>query len=243
MSEQYIWDYLSKKIDNPYGVAAIMGNLFAESSLNPLCKTGGNDEVIRTINGETYTTLVNDGVITPYDFSHDGVAYGLAQWRYWSRKEQLFLFARESKQDIGNLDIHLAFLLKEMPSYTTVCKLVTTGTDIREISDSIMERYEKPGNVSDKAKEKRALFAKTYYNTYALKDIPSKGPMVVTTADRVNIRAGNGKNYPIVTQISKRGTAFPLIAEASNGWYAVDISAKKIRSVGWISADYSKKEV
>ena len=34
-AEKTIWDYLIGKINNPYGVAALMGNLYAESALRP----------------------------------------------------------------------------------------------------------------------------------------------------------------------------------------------------------------
>ena len=42
MNEKAIWDYLLKATGNGSGTAAIMGNLMAESSLNPICATGKN---------------------------------------------------------------------------------------------------------------------------------------------------------------------------------------------------------
>ena len=39
MKEQEIWDTLIEEIKNPYGVAGLMGNLMAESSMNPACTT------------------------------------------------------------------------------------------------------------------------------------------------------------------------------------------------------------
>ena len=35
-NEEIIWTYLNERLNNPYGTAALMGNLFAESSLNPI---------------------------------------------------------------------------------------------------------------------------------------------------------------------------------------------------------------
>ena len=35
-----IWDFLICLIPNPYGVAGLMGNLFAESSFNPINANG-----------------------------------------------------------------------------------------------------------------------------------------------------------------------------------------------------------
>lgn len=34
-NEQKIWNYLKSKLNNDYGVAGLMGNLYAESGLNP----------------------------------------------------------------------------------------------------------------------------------------------------------------------------------------------------------------
>lgn len=34
-NEEKIWNYLYDKLGNPYGVAGIMGNMYAESALNP----------------------------------------------------------------------------------------------------------------------------------------------------------------------------------------------------------------
>lgn len=34
-NEKIIWDYLKSQIKNDYGVAGVMGNLYAESVLNP----------------------------------------------------------------------------------------------------------------------------------------------------------------------------------------------------------------
>ena len=33
--EKNIWDYLIKEINNPYGVAGLMGNIYAESGMIP----------------------------------------------------------------------------------------------------------------------------------------------------------------------------------------------------------------
>jgi len=36
MNEKIIWDFLMSKINNAYGVSALMGNLYVESHLNPM---------------------------------------------------------------------------------------------------------------------------------------------------------------------------------------------------------------
>ena len=52
----------------------------------------------------------------------------------------------------------------------------------------------------------------------------------------VNIRAGNGENYPVLLK-AENGAGFPFVAASENGWNAVALSS----SVGWVSAKYSGK--
>ena len=50
----------------------------------------------------------------------------------------------------------------------------------------------------------------------------------------VNVRAGNGVNYPRITTVLS-GKTFDLVATAANGWNAVAVNGV----VGWISGKYS----
>lgn len=242
--EENIWKTLNAKINNPYGTAALMGNLFAESSLNPLCKTGGD----KSLAGWQYAQMVDDGTIDIHQFSHDGIAFGLAQWRYWSRKEQMYITWKDlhdagitKNVSIGNLDLQLMFLLNELPSYKTVWNTLQNATSIREASDIVLERYEKPAGTSEKVKKKRAEFGQTYYDRYALADIPTPEFFWVrTTENRVNVRRGNGKQYAVLTQIEKKGTTYPLVATSDNNWYAIDILISRAKFVGWISGEFAE---
>ena len=244
-NEKRIWDTLMGAIGNPYGVAGIMGNLMAESSLNPRCKTGGN----KMVDGEQYTNSVNQGYISGEVFAHDGVAYGLVQWCYWSRKERLYKFLqRESRYaDIGDLDFQLEYILDEMPTYKTVWNTILNATSVKEASDMVMLRYEQPGNTSDKAKEKRAQFGQEFFDKYA-KDTAPKGldilpdpalPRVRTIKSGVNIRFGNSKKYGVITQIAKAGTTFPYVTTIGD-WYAVEVVVNHKRYVGWVLRDFTE---
>ena len=55
--DKRIWNLLMEAIGNPYGVAGLMGNLMAESSMNPLCKTGGKGD-IRKLGNHLPTSLI-----------------------------------------------------------------------------------------------------------------------------------------------------------------------------------------
>ena len=99
MNEKVIWDFLIQKTNNPYGTAAIMGNLMAESSLNPLCTNGVKD-------GQQYAIDADHDLI---DFAHDGKAFGLVQWCSWSRKQALLDYAKHKGYSVGGIVTQLEY--------------------------------------------------------------------------------------------------------------------------------------
>jgi hypothetical protein len=235
--EKLIWDTLMRVIGNPYGVAGLMGNLFAESSLNPKCMTGKNKK--KYSSSDDYISKVDNKIVSCDEFIHDGIAFGIVQWCYWGRKENLYLWAEKYGPNIGDLNMQLAFMLDELPKYKTVWNIITTTKSIREASDIVMLRYEQPSDTSDKAKEKRAAFGQGYYDKFALQEVPT--PMkrwVETTAANVKLRAGNGKNFSQSGMAITKGSRYEWVATANNGWHA--ILAKSGKQVLWISGDFTK---
>ena len=202
MNEKVIWDYLLEKIGNKYGVAAVMGNLMAESSLNPRCVTGTSDK--------DYTERADTGVI---DFARDARAYGLVQWCYHTRKEGLLAYAKNTGRSVGHLQMQLEYLVKEMSeSYKTAWKTVQSTNSIRTASDIVMLQYEKPATTTEAAKQKRAKYGQQFYDQFS-------GEKRVVATDNVRIRAGNGKNYGQVSALRK-GQSLVWVATV-DGWHAV----------------------
>lgn len=232
MNEKYIWDYLIKRINNPYGVAAIMGNLMAESSLNPAKANTSN---------KNYVKDVKNGTI---DFIHDRVAFGLVQWCYWSRKEKFYNYVKEN-YGIGNIDnlyTQLEYMLYEMKNhYKTAYNAVINATDIRTASDVVMIKYEKPAGTDEKYKKRRADYGQKYYDMFAgseptpepspTPDPTPSGKKVVVATSKVNIRAGNSKSYDKIGSLPLGKELEYLKTE--NGWHAV---------VCWISGEFSAVE-
>ena len=107
MNELVIHDYLRAKGLNEYGVAGLMGNLFAESGLNPRNLQNSYEKSL-SMNDNAYVTAVDNGTYT--NFVYDKVGFGLAQWTYWSRKQNLLNFARAAGKSIGDLIMQLDFL-------------------------------------------------------------------------------------------------------------------------------------
>jgi hypothetical protein len=163
---KYVWNLLPQKGLNDFAVAGIMGNLASESSFRPHNLQGTFERKLG-MTDEEYTKAVDDGT---YDnFVKDSAGYGLAQWTYYTRKQALLDYAKAVNASIGNLDMQLEFLWKELQTYTTVMKQLREATTVAAASNAIMLGYEKPANQSESNQNARAANSQTYYDLYAPK--------------------------------------------------------------------------
>lgn len=166
-TEDKIWNYLKKKGLNDYGTAGLMGNLFAESGLKTTNLQNSCEKSVGMTDAE-YTKAVDTK--TYCNFVEDQAGYGLAQWTYWSRKKRLLEYAQKECKSIGDLEMQLGFLVKELrESYSPVMKSLKTATSVRQASDVVLLKYERPANTGKAVQEKRASYGEKYYCKYAKK--------------------------------------------------------------------------
>lgn len=164
--EKQIWDFLKAEGFNDFGVAGLMGNLFAESGLRP---NNMEDQYQSKIgyNDDSYTRAVDNGTYT--NFVTDAVGYGLAQWTYYTRKQNLLNFARQNNKSIGDLDMQLCFLAKELKELYTnsVYNVLRKATSILEASNAVLLNFERSANMSTSIQATRARYGQIYYDRYA----------------------------------------------------------------------------
>ena len=164
-NEEKIWNYLVGKGLSAAGAAGLMGNLYAESALNPKNLQNSYEKKLGYTDA-TYTTAVDNGSYG--NFVHDSAGYGLAQWTFWSRKEGLLAFAQAAGKSIGDLEMQLDFLLKELTEgYKGVLDTLKTASDVQTASDSVLLNFERPADQSTAVKNKRAGYGQNYYKKYA----------------------------------------------------------------------------
>lgn len=163
-NEKVIWDYFKAKGLNDFGVAGLMGNLYAESGLLPNnLQNTGNKKLGMT--DDEYVGAVDNG--SYQNFVKDSQGFGLAQWTYWSRKQNLLNFARAAGKSIGDLQMQLDFLWKELSeSYSSVLQTLKTASSILAASNAVLLKFERPADQSETVQKKRAGFGETYYNKF-----------------------------------------------------------------------------
>lgn len=170
-NEQRIWQYFEKKGFSKYGIAGLMGNLRAESGLNPKNLQNTYEKSLGMTDAQ-YTQAVDNGTYT--NFIKDSAGYGLAQWTFWSRKEKLMEFAKSNKRSIGDLDMQLDFLYKELKeNYSSVFKTLCNATSVLEASNAVLLKYERPANQSAEVQKKRAAYGQEIFDKYASNKITS----------------------------------------------------------------------
>lgn len=252
--EKTIWNTLKAAIGNAYGTAGLMGNLYAESALKPgNLQNTGNKALGMT--DEQFVAAVDSGEYSADKFIHDGYGMGLAQWTYYTRKQALLNFVKAAGRSIGDLETQLAFLLQEIKGYTSVWNTLTSATSVREASDVVLKKYERPANQSESVQVKRASYGQQYYDKYAAADTTTPAaptapstPETVSfpykvrvSIDNLRIRRGPGTNY------SSRGYTgagiFTIVDEAdgpgATRWGL--LKSYKSKRNGWISLDYAAK--
>ena len=166
-TEDKIWNYLKKKGLNDYGTAGLMGNLFAESGLKPTNLQNSCEKPVGMTDAE-YTKAVDKK--TYCNFVKDQAGYGLAQWTYWSRKKLLLEYAQNKRKSIGDLEMQLEFLVKELnENYSSVMKTLKAATSVRQASDVVLLKYERPADSGIAVQKKRASYGEKYYSKYACK--------------------------------------------------------------------------
>lgn len=160
-----IWNFFLDEGFSIYGIAALMGNLSAESGLDPKNLQNSCEKRLNYTDTE-YTTAVDNG--TYKNFTYDGAGYGLPQFTFPSRKEAFYKYAKAAGKSIGDLETQLLFMVEEMKKdFKSVYSALKTASDVKTTSDLVLKKYEAPKDQSDAVKRKRAEYGQEYFNRFS----------------------------------------------------------------------------
>ena len=179
INDKVMWDYFKSKGLNDFGIAGLMGNLYAESGLRP-ANLQNTYEKSPGLTDAQYTAAVDSGAYT--NFVNDKAGYGLAQWTYWNLKQEMLNYFKNKGKSIGDGETQMEFLAHQLStSYKSVWTTLQTATSILEASNAVLLKFERPADQSVNVQNKRAEYGKVYYDKYATKkeevkiEIPEEG--------------------------------------------------------------------
>lgn len=177
-NEEKIWNYLTAQGLTEAGAAGLMGNLYAESGLEPKNLQNSYEKKLGYTDS-TYTVAVDSGAYK--GFVNDSAGYGLAQWTYWSRKEALLDYAKARGKSVGDLEAQLGLLVQELSlDYKAVLTTLKATENVKAASNVVLLKFERPADQSVAVQNARAKIGQAYYDKYAAKAAPEGGSMSMT---------------------------------------------------------------
>lgn len=210
-----IWNKLIAEGFTKAGAAGLMGNLKAESNLDPKNLQNTFEKKLGYTDN-SYTQAVDNGSYK--NFIKDSAGYGLAQWTYWTRKQNLLNFAKQQRTSIGDLEMQIDFLLKELrENYSSLYKTLKNVPSVSTASNEVLSKFERPRDMSSKVKILRASYGQQIYNKYANEVVEktsvtnSNSFLVKVIDDELNVRADAGTEFKITTVI-KKGEVYTIVS-------------------------------
>ena len=160
----------------------MMGNLFAESALSPINLQNTYEKKLG-YSDSAYTIAVDNGTYT--NFIKDSAGYGLAQWTFWSRKQNLLNYAKSKGVSIGDLNMQLEFLMQELNAgYKPLLNTLKTTNSVSEASNGVLLQFERPADQSSAVQQKRASYGQKYFNQFA--NTKGEGVMQINIVKKTN---------------------------------------------------------
>ncbi|NBH78093.1 hypothetical protein D3Z52_07880 [Clostridiaceae bacterium] len=215
MTEREMYDYLVKAGMTPAGACGALGNIQAESGAIANNLQNSYEKKLGYTDA-AYTAAVDSGTYTGFDTDRAG--YGLCQWTYPARKKNLRLFAKHAGKSIGDAEMQLGFFLKELrESFPAVLAVLKTAKTVREASDAMLLKFERPADQSKQNCERRAKLGQEYFDMFAGKT----GEAINKTDDFCELPQGKKENSvnkkPILyLQTDKRWASKPYRVKGEN---------------------------
>lgn len=173
MGKRETWIHWRNKGYSPAAVAAIMGNIQAESAF-----LSNNVENRCPLSDADYTAKVDDGRLSRDTFIRDAYGYGYYQHTYWSRKAGLYDLCKKRGVSIANENAQHDWAEQELhqAEYQRVYNKLWSNASLEDMTREFMCWFERPANQSEAAVQYRIGLAKAIYNEFADSDSDSPTP-------------------------------------------------------------------
>lgn len=167
--EEIIWNFFKSKGLNDYACAGIVGNAYAESG----CEANNLENMYQQrfgMSDNEYMNAVDNGTYT--NFVHDCAGWGIFQFTYFTLKQGLLDYARQTNRSIGDINMQLEYswLLFEK-NYSGMLKKLRSATSVLQASNAVLLDFERPADQSAAAQQKRASLGQQFYDKYAGKKV------------------------------------------------------------------------
>ena len=163
MGKSEAWIWWRNKGYSPKAVAAILGNIQAESAF-----ISNNVEDRCPLSDNDYTAQVDNGKIPKKQFCMDAYGYGYYQHTYWSRKQGLFELCKKRGKSIADENCQHEWAEQELHQgeFLRVYNKLMSDTSLADMTREFMCFFEKPANQSEAAISYRIGLAQAIYDEF-----------------------------------------------------------------------------
>jgi LysM repeat protein len=213
-NEEIIWSFFKSKGLNDYACAGIVGNAYAESG----CVSNNLENIYQQrfgMSDNEYMNAVDNGTYT--NFVHDCAGWGIFQFTYFTLKQGLLDYARQTNRSIGDINMQLEYswLLFEK-NYSGMLKKLRSATSVLQASNAVLLDFERPADQSSAAQQKRASLGQKFYDKYAGKKVEKPQESVqaqpVTNDEVYTVKSGDTLSGIAI----KYNTTYQKLAEYNN---------------------------
>ena len=142
------------------GALGLIGNWVCESGCEPN-RLQGDFSPYRSAS-KTYVTQLETFAKDRNTFARDGMGFGLAQWTYYTRKEELYDEWRASSLAIDSVDLQVRFAVKELKrDYPKLWQFLGCTDDIYLACSQVCREYERPAYNNIDARYNAAVKARS----------------------------------------------------------------------------------
>lgn len=189
-----------------------MGNMNAESAM----RSDNVEDRAHSTLGVTdaqYTAAVDNESYK--NFGRDAYGYGLCQWTYWARKQNLLNYARSRGVSIGNESMQVDFCIQELKSeYPALWSYLCSCNGVYDAAARICKEYERPAvnNI-----DVRAQAANSFYTQFAGLKAADIVPPTTESHPTVEVKAESGVD-DVAKKVSKESAYMLQALLVANGY-------------------------
>lgn len=165
-NQQVAFNYFLSQGFSPQQSAGIVGNLIAESGVEPRRVQGTPGDGSGDRDTFSITNAAGKRVVDPVFLDKKG--YGIAQWTSGGRQQGLIDLAVSRGLSIeGNLPLQLDYLMQEFNvNYTSILRDLRAAPGLYEASSIFMTKFERPKDQSTTAQKKRGDMGQKVLDLY-----------------------------------------------------------------------------
>lgn len=230
MSELMILKQLVLGGLTPIAACGLGGNMYCESTMQSNIAQRG----MTALSDAEYTAAADAGTI---DFVHDAVGYGLCQWTYYTRKQNLLEYSRRYGTSVGDETMQVKFCLEEMRTeYASLWSYLQKTQSLYNAAAQVCIEYEKPAvnNIKDRASAGNNLYMQYGTELEKLLEVPEVDPLAaIDGSDKQEVQTAAN-----VSEIQTVSAVLPEISEASVS-NAADYAAAKYAALLFESMGYN----